>query len=383
MTLFSTNSIFHMQFRQPMLIPTTDPLITINQFWLKQAFPENIRADTWVVFSVDLRRRFLQYHERLSDPMPSPLVLSSTCKTLNKEWETMLEAWTGEIVQGEDCFGTLALTLVGGNESTMNKPRLWYAALALNLNLTILYQTIRIPPLERLPPPPPGPYSLQLKSNPAFHACMLAATEVLRSFNVLDEDQLKYGSDTLLHFSVYASTFLSALSRNTEQYNFEQHEIEHIRDLILSVADRLESAGAYPESSPALHANKLRSLVRASLGSRSFDEAGGQASAAAEREALIPPSVGFEGQFSAPIPAPDQTPNAAMGEIDIMLGGFPWGGGMGMDGWAGPGSAPQVDPALFDQGGSAPMPGRDEGSVYANGARRAQSPPLPLHGGHA
>jgi hypothetical protein len=383
MTLFSTNSIFHMQFRQPMLIPTTDPLITINQFWLKQAFPENIRADTWVVFSVDLRRRFLQYHERLSDPMPSPLMLSSVCKNLKEEWRTMLQAWTNEILQGEGCFGTLALTLVGGNESTMYKPRLWYAALALNLNLTILYQTIRIPPLERLPPPPPGPYSLQLKSIPAFHNCMLAASDVLHHFNDLDKDQLKYGSDTLLHFSVYASTFLGALSRNPEQYGFEQHEVEHIRDLILSVADRLESASAYPESSPALHANKLRSLVRASLGSRSFDEAGGQASAAAEREALIPPSVGFDGQFNAPIPAPDQTPNAAMGEIDIMLGGFPWGGGMGMDGWAGPGSAPQVDPALFDQGGSAPMPGRDEGSVYANGARRAQSPPLPLHGGHA
>lgn len=103
MTLFSINSIFHMQFRQPMLIPTTDPLITISQFWLKQAFPENIMADTWVVFSVDLRRRYLVYRERLSDAAPNPLVLSSLTKTLNEEWAVMLEAWINEILQGEWC----------------------------------------------------------------------------------------------------------------------------------------------------------------------------------------------------------------------------------------------------------------------------------------
>lgn len=102
MTLFSTNSIFHMQFRQPMLILPTDPLIATSTFWLKQAFPEHALIDTFVAFSVDLRRRFLHYRELLSEgPPPSPLNLSVLTKTMNKEWDITLDAWIREIIDGE------------------------------------------------------------------------------------------------------------------------------------------------------------------------------------------------------------------------------------------------------------------------------------------
>ncbi|BEJ15341.1 hypothetical protein CspHIS471_0411080 [Cutaneotrichosporon sp. HIS471] len=374
MTLFSINSIFHMQFRQPMLIPTTDPLITTNHFWLKRGYTENVVADTWVVFSVDLRRRYLQYRERLTDAATNPLVLSTITKTLNEEWNAYLEAWIHEILQ------------VGGHPSIVHKPRVWYASLALNLNLTILHHTLRIPPSDRLPPPPPGPPRLQMRSIPAFDYCLNAATTVLFRFNDLEKEQLTYASDTLLHFALYAATFLWTLCRNPELYEFDQAEVEHTRNTILSVAEGLDSASAYPGSSPALHARYLRRLVRTGTYSQgSFDEAGADASAATDREGLMPPLVPFDSQYGGPIPAPGQTPATAMGELDIILSGsYPWNMPVGMDpGWIGPGSAPQVDPALFDQGGGSVPMTQQEGSAYTNGSRRLASPPLPLHGGHA
>lgn len=223
-----------------------------------------------------------------------------------------------------------------------------------------------------------------MRAIPAFHHCMAAATTVLLRFGDLSKEQLTYASDTLLHFALYAATFLWTLCRNPQLYDFEQGEVEHTRGVILGVADRIESASAYPGSSPALHARYLRRLVRTGgYAQGSFDEAGGEASAATDREGLMPPALGFESQYGGPIPAPGQTPATAMGELDLILGDFPWGIGLEGGPWAGPGSAPQVDPQLFGQGGGAPMTAQQEGSAYANGARRPTSPTLPLHGGHA
>jgi len=101
LSLFSTNSIFHMQFRQPMLISYTDSLVLTSTLWLKHASPDQVLMDTFCAFSVDLRRRFLHYRSLLTDGQPSALTLSVLTKTMNKEWEVTSEAWIREIIDGE------------------------------------------------------------------------------------------------------------------------------------------------------------------------------------------------------------------------------------------------------------------------------------------
>lgn len=273
---------------------------------------------------------------------------------------------------------------MGGTPAYIHKPRVWNSSLALNLNLMILNQTLRIPPAERIPPAPPAiglGTAGQMRSIPAFHHCLNAASTVLLRFGDLDESQLTYASDTLLHFALYAATFLWTLCRTPELYDFDTAEVEYTRELITKVAEALEHASAYPHSSPALHAKYLRRLCRTQRrGAGSFDDAAGDAAAAADREGLMPPSVGFEAQYGGPIPAPGQTPATAMSELDFLLGDFPW---VGLElPWPQPGGAPQVDPALFGQGGQPPIAAAQEGGVaFANGARRPPTPPL--HAPHA
>lgn len=255
LSLFSTSSIFHMQFRQPMLITQHDPLIATCQFWLKHTAPEYALMDTFSAFSADLRRRYLTYKELLNDPYPSPLTLSVLTKTINTEWEHTSEAWIREIIDA------------GGSPSYVHKPRVWYAALALNLNLLILNKTLRIPPHERIAPPPPTPAGAptsvaQLRCIPAFHASLNNASTVLMRVHDLDKSQITFASDTFLHFSLYAATFLWSLCRRPQLYDFEDVEVEYIRDLILKVATAFEAASPYPGSSPALHAKYLRRLCR-------------------------------------------------------------------------------------------------------------------------
>lgn len=332
MSIFSTNSIFHMQFRQPMLISHTDPLISSCTFWVKRAAPEHVLMDTFVAFSADLRRRFLQYRELLEGPTPSALALAVMTRTMNKDWENTVESWIREIIDA------------GGSPAYIHKPRVWYSSLGLNLNLMILNQTLRIPPAERIPPAPSATIGTlgQMRSIPAFHHCLNAASSVLLRFTDLDTSQLTFASDTLLHFALYAATFLWTLCRTPEQYDFETSEVEYTRDLILKVAETLDAASSYPSSSPALHAKYLRRLCRGRGASRS-------------ESLTMPTQMEYGG--------PPREPNAAMGDLDFLLGDFPW---TGMDvPW------PPVDPALFGQGGSAAGAGAHAHMPpqYENGAR--------------
>jgi hypothetical protein len=59
---------------------------------------------------------------------------------------------------------------------------------------------------------PPGG-KMAISSQPAFHHCLNAATTVLDSMASLAREQLTYASDTLLHFALYAATFLLQVSR--------------------------------------------------------------------------------------------------------------------------------------------------------------------------
>lgn len=247
-----------MQFRQPMFISHTDPLVSTCTLWLKQGDHDSSRdrlMDTFVAFSADLRRRFLHYRDILTDgAQPTALTLSVLTKTLNREWEATSEQWIQEILDA------------GGTPAYVHKPRVWYSSLGLNLNLMILNQTLRIPPEERIPPalPTHGHGSaIQLRSIPAFHHCLNAASSVLLRINDLSKSQLTYASDTMLHFALYAATFLWTLCRTPELYDFESGEVEYTSDLIMKVSENLESASAYPHSSPALHARYLRRLCRA------------------------------------------------------------------------------------------------------------------------
>lgn len=326
MSIFATNSIFHMQFRQPMLISHTDPLIASCVFWAKGAAPEHVLMDTFVAFGADLRRRFLQYRELLDGPTPSALALAIMTRTMNKEWESTVESWIREIIDA------------GGSPGYIHKPRVWYSSLGLNLNIMILNQTLRIPPAERIPPTSASiglGAAGQMRSIPAFHHCLNAASSVLLRFTDLDTSQITFASDTLLHFALYAATFLWTLCRTPEQYDFETSEVEYTRDLILKVAETLDAASSYPSSSPALHAKYLRRLCRSR-------------NSAARSDSL---SMPVQMEYGAP-----REPNAAMGDLDFLLGDFPWSGVEVP--W------PPVDPALFGQGGGHPHVPQ-----YENGGR--------------
>ncbi|KAL1406109.1 hypothetical protein Q8F55_007792 [Vanrija albida] len=364
LSLFSTNSIFHMQFNQPMLIAPTDPLVSTCTFWLKHAAPDRLLMDTFVAFSADLRSRYLHYRELLTEEKtPSALSLSVLTKSMNAEWAAASEAWIREIIDA------------GGSPAYVHKPRVWYNSLGLNLNLMILNQTLQIPPAERIPPTAPasgyGSTAVQLRSIRAFHHCLDAASSVLIRFDDLDKEQLTFASDTLLHFSLYAATFLWSLCRSPELYDFEAAEIDYTRDLILNVASTLDSASAYPNSSAALHAKYLRRLVRSQRRGQDglYPPSDGSS---------LPPSERLNGSGSAPhgVPYPRDpqwnqrtgagaNANQRGGELDFLKD-WPW---VGLELPWNP-----VDESLF-----VPVPPQGGDGAAALGA--AGPPPAPYANG--
>lgn len=305
-----------------MLISHTDPLVSTSTLWLKRGLPDQVLIDTFAAFSTDLRRRYLHYRTLLTEGQPSGLTLSVVTKTMNKEWEVTTEAWIREIIDGE--CGWNPLTTAGGTPAYVHKPRVWSSSLGLNLNLSILNQTLRIAPSERIPPAVPAlgrGSAAQLRSIPAFHYCLNAASSVLLRFHDLDKSQLTYASDTLLHFALYAATFLWSLCRTPELYDFESAEVDYTRDLILKVALAFEEASAYPDSSPALHARHLRRLCRTPSGtSHPHGHDRTQSYSESERTPIDPALTGPNNPL---IPLPGAN---AGGELDFLLTDFQWAG---------------------------------------------------------
>ncbi|WVQ95291.1 hypothetical protein IAU59_002386 [Kwoniella sp. CBS 9459] len=324
--LFFVNSIFNMQFRQPMLILQSDPLIATAQHWLKRTSRENILSDTTIVCSVELRRKFLHYRDLLvgsglDEPAyRSALSLSILTRTMNQDWDVTSEAWMRDIID------------VGGTSSHVGKPRVWTSSLRLNLNLLIVNQTLRLPPEEQLDPG-------SSHTIPAFHHCLNAATTVLSRIESLDRVHLTYASDTFLHFALYAATLLSSLCRGQYPYKFEDNEIESCRRLILKTADALDAASAYPSDSPTLHAWYLRRLCQLMPSSNPREDERRPAPAtslsissdlpssssnnnASSAGAPIDPSLLQEVQTTMPV---DPALTTVMGnELDFFLGDFPW-----------------------------------------------------------
>ncbi|OCF41076.1 hypothetical protein I317_05087 [Kwoniella heveanensis CBS 569] len=333
--LFFVNSIFNMQFRQPMLILQSDPLIATAQHWLKRTSRENILSDTTLICSVELRRKFLHYRDLLvgsglDEPVyRSALSLSILTRTMNQDWDVSSEAWMRDIID-----------VVGGTSSHVGKPRVWTSSLRLNLNLLIVNQTLRLPPEEQLDPG-------SSHTIPAFHHCLNAATTVLSRIESLDRVHLTYASDTFLHFALYAATLLSS-----HPYKFEDNEIDSCRRLILKTADALDAASAYPSDSPTLHAWYLRRLCQLMPSTNPRDERPAPATSLSISSDLPPssthnaPSSGVsvdplhqEVQTTMPV---DPALTTVMGnELDFFLGDFPWVN------FVGTGTTPNDQPDLY------------------------------------
>nr|XP_018261896.1 uncharacterized protein I303_06341 [Kwoniella dejecticola CBS 10117]OBR84054.1 hypothetical protein I303_06341 [Kwoniella dejecticola CBS 10117] len=313
--VFIANSIFSMQFQQPMLIPQSDPLIASAHHWLKRARPDTILRDTHLVCSVELRRKYLKYRELLMGSIPnepsygSALALSTLTKTMNQDWDLSF----------------------GGTSSNISKPRVWTAALRLNLNLLIVNQTLRLTPPDQIDQGSPA-------SIPAFNHCLNAASTVLMRFETLDRTQMTFATDTFLHFALYAATLLSTLCRGQHPYKFDGPEIDHCRRLITKVADALDAASAYPSDSPTLHAWYLRRLVQLlppisgtpvqagptlSVSSSDLPLPTPQATSAAPADPML------QG-VSTSMPVDPALTSVIGNEFDLFLGDFPWVG-LGLD----------------------------------------------------
>ncbi|OWZ36828.1 hypothetical protein C351_04693 [Cryptococcus neoformans c8] len=333
--LFFVNSIFNMQFRQPMLILQSDPLVATAHHWLKRSRPETLLRDSQLVCSTELRRKYLHYRDLLVGSGPdeptyrSALSLSLLTRTMNQDWDVTSEAWIRDIID------------VGGTSSHVNKPRIWTSALRLNLNLLIVNQTLRLPPEDQLDFGAP-------RSIPAFHHCLNAATTVLVRFEGLDRQQLTFASDTFLHFALYAATLLSTLCRGQHPYKFETVEIEHCRRLIRKTADALEGASAYPHDSPALHAYYLRRLGQylprpppQNLGSASSFTSGSDMLKPANGQTAIDPIL--QNMSSGTTSLNTALTNALGNELDFLMADFPWMEGSGIE-WLNEGEAGQEQP---------------------------------------
>ncbi|KAE8541996.1 hypothetical protein D1P53_002170 [Cryptococcus gattii VGV] len=332
--LFFVNSIFNMQFRQPMLILQNDPLVATAHHWLKRSRPETLLRDSQLVCSTELRRKYLHYRDLLVGSGPgepayrSALSLSLLTRTMNQDWDVTSEAWIRDIID------------VGGTSSHVNKPRIWTSALRLNLNLLIMNQTLRLPPEDQLDLGAPG-------SIPAFHHCLNAATTVLVRFEGLDRQQLTFASDTFLHFALYAATLLSTLCRGQHPYKFETVEIEHCRRLIRKTADALERASAYPHDSPALHAYYLRRLNQYLPRPPSQDP--GSASSFTSGSSMLKPTNGqtvidpmLQNMSSGTTSLNTALTNALGNELDFLMADFPWMEGSGVQ-WVNEGAAGQEE----------------------------------------
>ncbi|WWC71192.1 uncharacterized protein I206_105145 [Kwoniella pini CBS 10737] len=323
--VFIANSIFSMQFQQPMLIPQSDPLIASANHWLKRARPDTVLRDTQIVCSVELRRKYLKYRELLIGSIPnepsygSALALSTLTKTMNQDWDISCEAWIRDIID------------VGGTSSNISKPRVWTAALRLNLNLLIVNQTLRLSPRDQIDQGSPS-------SIPAFNHCLNAASTVLLRFETLDRTQMTFATDTFLHFALYAATLLSTLCRGQHPYKFDGPEIEHCRRLITKVADALDAASAYPSDSPTLHAWYLRRLVQLlPPTSNTPAQTGPHLSISSSDLPLPSPQVNTQAPIdpsllnvSTSMPVDPALTTVIGNEFDLFLGDFPWVG-LGLD----------------------------------------------------
>jgi hypothetical protein len=130
----------------------------------------------------------------------SPLSLSVLTRTINDDWDMSLEAWLADIAAA------------GGSSKKAIKPRVWSSSLKLSLNLMILNRTTLLASEGEAYDQRPSDNKLPVSAQPAFHHCLNAATTVLTCMAVLAREQLTYASDTLLHFALYASTFLLQVS---------------------------------------------------------------------------------------------------------------------------------------------------------------------------
>ncbi|WRT68771.1 uncharacterized protein IL334_005751 [Kwoniella shivajii] len=320
--LFFANSIFNMQFQQPMLIQQSDPLIATAHHWLKRARPDMILRDTQLVCSIELRRKYLHYRDLLVGSGPveasyrSALSLSLLTKTMNQDWDVCSEAWIRDIID------------VGGTSSHVNKPRVWTASLRLNLNLLIVNQTLRLPPQDQIDLGSPS-------SIPAFHHCLNAATTVLMRIESLDRTQLTFASDTFLHFALYAATLLSTLCRGQHPYKFETHEVDHCRRLITKVADALDAASAYASDSPTLHAWYLRRLCQLlppPSSSNNMVMPTGLSISAPTTDQTLPPATANPPidpvlqNVTTNMPVDPALTSGLSNELDFFLSDFPWVG---------------------------------------------------------
>ncbi|WVW85205.1 hypothetical protein I302_107243 [Kwoniella bestiolae CBS 10118] len=332
--LFIANSIFNMQFQQPMLISQSDPLVATAHHWLKRARPDTVLRDTQLVCSVELRRKFLKYRDLLVGSIPneptytSALSLSMLTRTMNQDWDISCEAWIRDIID------------VGGTSNNINKPRVWTAALRLNLNLLIVNQTLRLSPQDQIEVGSPS-------SIPAFNHCLNAATTVLMRMEALDKTQLTFASDTFLHFALYAATLLSTLCRGQHPYKFEASEVDHCRRLITKVADALDAACAYPSDSPTLHAWYLRRLCQLLPPPSTTPIPSGPPLSVSSSDIPLPP-MSNPPAGNPPIDPLLQTVTTTMpvdpalttvigNELDFFLGDFPWVG-LGLDATIGTGT---------------------------------------------
>ncbi|KAK6911047.1 hypothetical protein L486_05300 [Kwoniella mangroviensis CBS 10435] len=325
--LFIANSIFNMQFQQPMLISQSDPLVATAHHWLKRARPDTVLRDTQLVCSVELRRKFLKYRDLLVGCIPneptyaSALSLSMLTRTMNQDWDISCEAWIRDIID------------VGGTSNNINKPRVWTAALRLNLNLLIVNQTLRLLPQDQIDVGLPS-------SIPAFNHCLNAATTVLLRMETLDKTQLTFASDTFLHFALYAATLLSTLCRGQHPYKFEAPEIEHCRRLITKVADALDAASAYPSDSPTLHAWYLRRLCQLLPPPTTTPIPSGPPLSVSSSDAPLPPLTNAPTynpiidpllqNVTTTMPVDPALTTVIGNELDFFLGDFPWVG-LGLD----------------------------------------------------
>jgi hypothetical protein len=87
----------------------------------------------------------------------------------------------------------------------MTKSRLYASSLKLSLNLVLVHQMRLAQNRDRRAD------DSSLASN-AYHNAVNAATQTLGYIEAMEPPQVTFAADTLLHFSLYAASFLWAVS---------------------------------------------------------------------------------------------------------------------------------------------------------------------------
>jgi hypothetical protein len=130
------------------------------------------------------------------------LALAFTARRFNADWDTTTDAWEKDLLHGRSPI-ELTLMIAGSSTTQMHKSRLYASSLKLSLNLVIVHQMRLARHRER--------QDDSLTSS-AYHNAVLAATRTLGHMEALDLSQITFAADTLLHFSLYAASFLWAVS---------------------------------------------------------------------------------------------------------------------------------------------------------------------------